>query len=71
MEFSVLDHFGYSQLPPILAKVSMPFGDLARLIFERDPELQSRETLKSLDALLVAKDAAVRAAREIEVSEGG
>lgn len=57
-----LRHFSYEHLPAHLQAVSKPFALLARKVLARNPG--SRETQKSLDHLLAAKDAAVRAALE-------
>ncbi len=55
----VMKFFVYQHLPEHLAAVSKPFADLAQCVANRAPH--SRETVKALDRLLEAKDAAVRA----------
>jgi hypothetical protein len=58
----VLEHFECSHLPTPLREVSQAFHDLAHKL---DEELRDgREKTKALDALLVAKDAAVRQRRK-------
>lgn len=55
----VMQFFVYSHLPAHLQEISKPFGDLAVHIMGTLPP--NPERTKALDALLVAKDAAVRA----------
>lgn len=55
----IMQFFAYEHLPEHLAKVSAPFGELAKAIVATLPRNRERE--KALDALLVAKDCAVRA----------
>lgn len=56
---AVMRFFSYKHLPSDLASVSKPFADLAWHMHEKLPNCHEKQ--KSLDALLVAKDAAVRA----------
>jgi hypothetical protein len=56
---AILVFFAYEHLPASLAKVSKPFGDLARTIART---LQGPEATVALRKLLEAKDCAVRAA---------
>jgi len=56
---SILQFFSYNHLKPEMQAVSKPFCDLARYVAESIPASDERK--KALDALLVAKDAAVRA----------
>jgi hypothetical protein len=51
--------FAYEHLPPHLAEVSRPFGELARTILHTLP--RNPERTVALRKLLEAKDAAVRA----------
>jgi hypothetical protein len=56
---NLLQFFAYEHLPPHLATVSKPFGDLARelaTILPRNPE-----STTAMRKLLEAKDCAVRA----------
>lgn len=55
----ILQFFAYEHLPPHLAAVSKPFGDLARSLVETLP--RNPERTVALRKLLEAKDAAVRA----------
>ncbi len=55
----VLQFFAYAHLPPHLARISQPFAEMAEGILNELPD--NPERTKALDALLVAKDAAVRA----------
>lgn len=55
----IMRFFSYRHLPEDLQKASKPFADLAWDIHDNTPP--SHEKNKCLDALLVAKDAAVRA----------
>ena len=55
----ILQFFAFAHLPPHLQAVSRPFGELAAHIVATLPA--NPERTKALDALLVAKDAAVRA----------
>jgi len=57
-----LRHFSYDHLPQELQTVSKLFHDLAVDVTTRLPA--SHQTQLFLDHLLMAKDAAVRAARE-------
>ena len=52
--------FAYAHLPHAMQQVSKPFGKLAEHILQTLP--RNAERTKSLDRLLEAKDAAVRAA---------
>lgn len=54
----MLKYFKYDHLPPHLQHVSKPFHDLAVIVNDMEPSLM-REV--SLQKLLEAKDAAVRA----------
>lgn len=56
----ILTYFAYDHLPPELADVSAPFGDLAEALVENLPD--SAERSACLRKLLEAKDCAVRAA---------
>ncbi len=56
----VIRFFSYAHLPEKLQAISKPFCDLAAHLIQTVPH--SRELEKALDALLVSKDAAVRAA---------
>ncbi|MET9953500.1 hypothetical protein ABZ135_18385 [Streptomyces sp. NPDC006339] len=58
---NVLRFFDHSHLPPRLAEVSRPFGELAHDLADR-PGLDGPELTTALRRLLDAKDAAVRAA---------
>ncbi len=59
----ILQFFAYEHLPPHLAKVSAPFGELARAIVAEGTGLpRNPERDVALRKLLEAKDAAVRAA---------
>lgn len=55
----ILQFFAHEHLPPQLAEVSAPFGDLARFIVAALP--RNPERTVALRKLLEAKDAAVRA----------
>lgn len=55
----VLQFFTYAHLPPELQAISKPYCDLALKTMELP---RNSERTKSLDALLTAKDSAVRAA---------
>lgn len=55
----LMQFFEYSHLPPHLAEVSAPFGDLAEEMIELLPKNPERTTM--LRKLLEAKDCAVRA----------
>jgi hypothetical protein len=55
----ILQFFSYAHLPPHLAEVSRPFGDLAQMIVDELP--RNPERTVALRKLLEAKDAAVRA----------
>ncbi|MGL6095043.1 MAG: hypothetical protein ACRC7O_04485 [Fimbriiglobus sp.] len=57
---NILKYFTYSHLPEKLQAVSKPFGELATVISDRNPN--SPETTVALRKLLESKDAAVRAA---------
>lgn len=52
-------HFAYEHLPPHLQEVSKPFHDLAESLIAKLPDCDQRSV--SLQRLLEAKDAAVRA----------
>lgn len=56
---AILRHFRHEHLPPLLAEVSKPFGELAERVAKLgdDPEVTM-----ALRKLLEAKDCAVRAA---------
>ena len=56
---SVLSYFAFSHLPAHLQPTSAMFARVAVAVVASAPP--SRETLKALDHLLAAKDAAVRA----------
>lgn len=55
----IMQFFAHAHLPPHLAAVSAPFGDLAATMHDMLPANPEREAM--LRSLLVAKDAAVRA----------
>lgn len=55
----ILQFFAHAHLPPHLAVVSAPFGDLAAMLAETLPDNQEKTV--ALRKLLEAKDAAVRA----------
>jgi len=55
----IMQFFAFEHLPPHLAEVSRPFGELARRIEENLP--RNPERTVALRKLLEAKDAAVRA----------
>ena len=55
----ILQFFAFSHLPPHLAEVSRPFGELAQQIVATLP--RNPERTVALRKLLEAKDAAVRA----------
>lgn len=55
----IMRFFSYKHLPSELAAVSRPFANLAWEIHETLPNCHEKQ--KALDALLIAKDAAVRA----------
>lgn len=55
----ILQFFAHAHLPPHLAAVSAPFGELAQRIAETLP--RNPERTVALRKLLEAKDAAVRA----------
>lgn len=55
----IAQFFAYEHLPPHLADVSRPFGDLAKLMLDALPRNAERSV--ALRKLLEAKDAAVRA----------
>jgi hypothetical protein len=55
----LLQFFAYEHLPPHLAAVSKPFGDLARELAQSLP--RNPESTTALRKLLEAKDCAVRA----------
>lgn len=57
----LLSFFSYAHLPPKLAAVSKPFCDLAVQVASRPHTTSPRQMTKCLDALLEAKDCAVRA----------
>ncbi len=56
---SILQYFTYRHLPEHLQEISKHFCEVAYLMVDKLPA--NRETIKSLDKLLEAKDAAVRA----------
>jgi|HubBroStandDraft_6_1064221.scaffolds.fasta_scaffold783026_2 hypothetical protein len=55
----VMQFFEYGHLPPERQEMSKPFGVLAQWIVENIP--RNSERTKTLNKLLEAKDAAVRA----------
>jgi hypothetical protein len=55
----ILQFFAHAHLPPNLAEVSRPFGELAERVVETLP--RNAERTVALRKLLEAKDAAVRA----------
>jgi hypothetical protein len=55
----ILQFFAHAHLPPHLAEVSRPFGELAERVVETLP--RNAERTVALRKLLEAKDAAVRA----------
>lgn len=59
MTSDILQFFAYEHLPEHLAKVSAPFGQLARELVANLPRNPERSV--ALRKLLEAKDAAVRA----------
>lgn len=64
MSSKILKYFAFAHLPPALQVVSSPFCVLATMLDETLPE--SAEKSSCLRYLLIAKDAAVRAALEKE-----
>lgn len=65
----IMQFFAHGHLPPDLAEVSKPFGELAELVHARLPRNPERST--ALRKLLEAKDAAVRALKANPMSESG
>lgn len=59
--YPVVQFFKYEHLPAHLQEKSKPFGELALKVCQSVDGYKS-EILKSLDALMISKDAAVRAA---------
>ena len=59
--YPVVQFFKYAHLPEHLQEKSKPFGELALKVC-RSVDGYKSEIEKSLDALMVSKDAAVRAA---------
>lgn len=55
----IMQYFAWAHLPPHLAEVSRPFGELAELLVETLP--RNPERTVALRKLLEGKDAAVRA----------
>jgi hypothetical protein len=55
----MLQYFEYSHLPPKMQAISMPFGELAKLMVDQLPRNPERTVM--LRKLLEAKDCAVRA----------
>ena len=55
----LMQFFQYAHLPPHLAEISRPFGELAQLLDDGLPE--NAEKTMALRKLLEAKDCAVRA----------
>lgn len=55
---NTLHYFNYDHLPERLQKISRPFYDIAHFMAQSLPP--SHEKDKCLDALLAAKDSAVR-----------
>lgn len=64
----IIQFFAYAHLPPHLAEVSKPFGDLADAIVSTLP--RNPERTVALRKLLEAKDAAVRAKLALPVAGG-
>lgn len=62
MRHDILKHFAYAHLPPRLAEVSAPFGNLAQSVAVTLPD--GDEKALALRKLLEAKDCAVRARLE-------
>ena len=54
----IMQFFEYGHLPPHLAEISRPFGELARIVADGP---QNAETTVALRKILEAKDCAVRA----------
>ena len=65
----IMQFFAYGHLPPHLAAVSKPFGDLAAALVVELP--RNPERTVALRKLLEAKDAAVRAYLAKEPSAAG
>jgi hypothetical protein len=63
----ILQFFAHEHLPPRLAEVSKPFGELAQRIVDTLP--RNPERTVALRKLLEAKDAAVRALLAKEVTQ--
>ncbi len=55
----IIQFFAFAHLPPALAEISRPFGELAQIIVDTLP--RNPERTVALRKLLEAKDAAVRA----------
>ena len=64
MGSSLLRYFSYEHLPEKLKKVSKPFHDLAIMVEQELPN--GTEKTVAMRKLLEAKDAAVRAALDME-----
>jgi hypothetical protein len=63
--YDILRYFEYGHLPDHLKTVSKPFGELAHLLAAQLPP--GPETSTALRKLLEGKDAAVRAALDMDV----
>ncbi len=63
----IMQFFAWEHLPPRLAEVSQPFGQLALLVVETLPD--NTERVEALRKLLEAKDCAVRALLSRELDE--
>lgn len=59
MEEHIMQFFRWEHLPPHLAEVSQPFGEMAQRIMDTLP--RNPERTVALRKLLESKDAAVRA----------
>ena len=68
MSERILQFFAHEHLPPPLAEVSRPFGELARKLVQLVPP--NAEATVALRKLLEAKDAAVRAVLYREPNAG-
>ena len=65
----ILKYFTFGHLSPQLQRVSQPFHELAMMLEEELPG--GPEKSVALRKLLESKDAAVRAALDIEAGDGG
>lgn len=61
----IMQYFSWNHLPPDLAEISAPFGDLAQRLVEMLP--RNAERTVALRKLLESKDAAVRARLAVPV----